>query len=100
MSVHTPNIPQIVERNVRIRKVNNFDELLSRHREAAEAAIGFLSSWGDAKAFPTVSINCCGDRGVMRGAEITAVYKTPENAVGFVIGAIWHPDEGSFSFHS
>lgn len=100
MSISTPNIPQVVERSVTLRKVNNFDQLLAVCPKAAESAIGYLASWGNPKAFPTVSITCCGDRGVMRGAEITAVYKGVDGAVGFVIGAIWHPDEGEFSFHS
>ena len=61
--------------------------------EKAHAALGYLGAWN--QTFGHVQI-------FTRGQEMTALYRVDPSDLkaGFVIGAIWHPDTETFSFHS
>jgi hypothetical protein len=63
--------------------------------EAYYKAIGYLSSWSlGSDNYPEVALYACGD------GELYAHYIRPDNTVGYVLGAVWHPDERRYSFHS
>lgn len=59
----------------------------------ADAALGYLSAWN--QTFDHVRI-------WLRTDEMVAVYRMDpaDPNPGYVIGAIWHPDTATFSFHS
>ena len=60
-----------------------------------ESALGYLSSWNFTFADVQIFIR---DK-----TDLVAVYRdTPASRPGYVIGAIWHNDDGGghFSFHS
>lgn len=58
-------------------------------------AIGYLSSWSlGSDLYPEVNIYACGD------GELYAHYIKPDNTVGYTIGAVFHPEERRYSFHS
>lgn len=60
----------------------------------AQAAINYLTLWA-IPSYPVVDIYHDGDR------DFLAVYSDPQDAKQkYVIGAIWHDDTKSFSFHS
>lgn len=63
--------------------------------EAYYKAIGYLSSWSlGSDNYPEVALYACSD------GELYAHYIKPDNTVGYVLGAVFHPDERRYSFHS
>ena len=60
-----------------------------------QQAVGYLSSWSHGSGnYPEVAIYGCGD------SELYAHYIKPDKTVGYVLGAVWHPDTQHYSFHS
>jgi hypothetical protein len=62
-------------------------------RTKADQALGYLAAWN--QTFNHVHI-------YTRKDELVAVYRADprDERASFVIGAIWHPDTETFSFHS
>lgn len=100
-TTETPYIPQIVEREVLIRKQDNFDAVMRDHMSQVYSAIGYLSNWSGS-SFPRVALICSTGRDTVTRSdvEIMAYFYKPDGTVGYVIGGIWHESEQSFSFHS
>jgi hypothetical protein len=75
------------------------DNFRQQHCEAFENALKYLSLWA-LTSYNHVSLMIASD------FEITAVYSqrddngAPMSARKYVIGGIWHPEDGRYSFHS
>ena len=60
-----------------------------------QQAIGYLSSWSHGSDnYPEVAIYGCSD------GELYANYIRSDGSRGYSIGAIWHPEDQRYSFHS
>lgn len=69
-------------------------DVRERHHEEFIQAVGYLVGWAF-DLYDTVSI--VDDR---EPGDLAAYYANSENDKRYVIGAIWHPEEGRYSFHS
>ena len=99
-----------MERTITIHCYNEEEYGVIRQQTGSELfeAIGYLANWNSAEKFPYVHIRCT--KGTAdNDIELIASYwpyKTAEEAAsytgraGYVIGAIWRPDQRKFSFHS
>ena len=75
-----------------MRTINLHLSRIPDNRE--QAAINYLSLWC-IPSYPVVDIYHDGDR------DFLAVYREPgDDTQRYVIGAVWHDDTKSFSFHS
>lgn len=58
-------------------------------------AVGYLSMWAIVGgSYPKLSI------WVDRECDLNAIYRKENGDVGYVIGAVWHDDSRTYSFHS
>lgn len=85
----------IMDRDIKIResKEGVWEDFLAKSYAATTQAIGYLSTWGGAK-FSSVHLFAKEDE------IIATYYKHNPDIVEYVIGAVWHPEEKRFSFHS
>lgn len=87
----------MLERTVTFRfpPEEHFGQVENLRHPNVQIAIGYLVTWGlSSNRFKVVAIS-----GDARG-ELTATYYREDGEVGFVMGGVRDPKDGSYSFHS
>lgn len=86
-------------RNVTITNDSLIDiEATTMNPKEVWAAVGYLSSWS-LNSYDQVAITATNSKSW--GVELVAMYTdTTTPGRNYVIGAVWNPDSGRFSYHS
>lgn len=86
----------MIRRTVEIVKDEKFDDVVGKTMWEVDKAIGYLCRWSIGADPRHVKLRLC----LEENGNIGALYLGENGQMTYEMGAIWHPESGTYSFHS